>query len=59
VRTGQLHGVAAHAHSLGRYITPCLFNLCKRVDKFYNLLFYCFDNIGMNISTLRALMCID
>jgi hypothetical protein len=57
--TGQLHGVEAYAHTLGGCITPCLFNLCKLIVKFYNLLFYCFDNIGMNISTLRALMCID
>jgi hypothetical protein len=27
----------------GRYIAPCLFNLCKLIDKFQNLLFYCFD----------------
>jgi hypothetical protein len=34
VGIGQLHGVAAHAHALGRCITPCLFNLCKLIDKF-------------------------
>jgi len=27
----------------GRCIAPCLFNLCKLIDKFQNLLFYCFD----------------
>jgi hypothetical protein len=37
-----------------RCITPCLFNLCKLIDKFQNLLFYCFDGIGMNKSTLCA-----
>jgi hypothetical protein len=59
VRTGQLHRVAAHAHTLGRCIAPYLFNLCKLIDKFYNLLFYCLDNIEMNMSILRALICID
>ena len=24
-------------------IASCLFNLCKLIDKFQNLLFYCFD----------------
>jgi hypothetical protein len=28
---------------IGRCITPCLFILCKLIDKFQNLLFYCFD----------------
>jgi hypothetical protein len=27
----------------GRCTAPCLFNLCKLIDKFQNLLFYCFD----------------
>ena len=27
----------------GKYIKPCLFNLCKLINKFQNLLFYCFD----------------
>jgi hypothetical protein len=39
---------------IGRCIAPCLFNLCKLIDKFQNLLFYCFIasiNIGMNMST--------
>jgi len=26
-----------------RCIAPCLFNLCKLIDTFQNLLFYCFD----------------
>jgi len=55
----QLHEVATHAYTLGRCIAPCLFKLCKFIDKFQNLLFYCFDNIGMNKSTLHTWMCID
>jgi hypothetical protein len=43
----------------GRCIAPCLFNLCKIIDKFQNLLFYASINIGMNMSTLRILMCIN
>jgi hypothetical protein len=58
VGIGQLHGVPARVHTLDKCIAPCLFNLCKLIDKFQNLLFYCFDNIGMNASTLRAMMCI-
>jgi hypothetical protein len=38
----------------GRCITLYLFNLCKLIDKFQNLLFYCFDDIKMNKSTLCA-----
>ena len=37
-----------------RCIAPYLFNLCKLIDKFQNLLFYCFDDIEMNKSTLCA-----
>ena len=37
-----------------RCITPCLFNLCKLIDKFQNLLFYYFNDIEMNKSTLGA-----
>ena len=35
-------------------IAPCLFNFCKLIDEFQNLLFYCFDDIKMNKSTLCA-----
>jgi hypothetical protein len=35
-----------------RCIAPYLFYLCKLIDKFQNLLFYYFDDIGMNKSTL-------
>jgi len=58
VGTGQLHGVKAHAHTLGRCIAPCLFNFCKLID----FRIYCFIasiNIGMNMSTLHTLMCIN
>ena len=43
VGIGQQHGVAVCAYTLGRCIVPYLFNLCKLIDKFQNLLFYCFD----------------
>jgi hypothetical protein len=43
VGTGQLHGVTARAYTPDRCIAPYLFNLCKLINKFQNLLFYCFD----------------
>jgi hypothetical protein len=43
VGTGQRHGVGAHIHTPNRCIASCLFKLSKLIDKFQNLLFYCFD----------------
>jgi hypothetical protein len=59
---GARSSVVEGTQSVGemdRYIAPCLFNLCKLIDKFQNLLFYCFYNIEMNMNTLRTLMCIN
>ena len=39
VGTGQLHGVEAHAHTLGRCIAPCLL-IC--VNLLINFTIYCF-----------------
>jgi len=44
--SGAGSSVVKGTRSIGetdRCIAPCLFNLCKLIDKFHNLLFYCFD----------------
>ena len=41
---------------VGRCLAPYLFNPCKLIDKYQNLLLYCYANTGLDMSTLCTLV---
>jgi hypothetical protein len=65
-QTEEMHGVESTVvkgtrwvGETGRCIVPCLFNLCKLIDKFQNLLFYCFDKYWNEYEYLAYIDCIN